>query len=542
MFSECERIIIEEAKNGEFTCRVLLNGKWVYLYSKYRPRFTVKIDCPNPTRPCVMLGLGLAYELESLREQTDQEIIVIEKHAVFMNFLRSHPELSKLLDDPSITFYTGDVIHLPENFPQKFNLIKNRVCQLDEDYYDCALAKLLPKRKNKRKRVLFFEHITIADDCILTLRESGFEVIKAPKLETEKVVDLINELKPDYLFSINFPTTVFEASQHFNIPSIFWAVDTPCFRLYNKDLRQKYVFLFVYDKFLVNDLRQKGTPNVYHMPVAANSLRLSNTVLSHEDKDKYGTDISFVGSTGYESEYNTSNMDQKFSPETLKYLYQLYEDQLNRTDKFILRDLVDEPLAELLKQESGLYLPVSDEICMSRLEKLTYLLGKKCNELERIAFVRTLASHYSFKVYGDEHWKTIEQKGLQYMGSAEHYHEMPKVFKSSKINLNIIRSYVDSGLPMRIFDVLGCGAFLVSNDRDEISELFTPGKDLVIYRDLKDLVEICDYYLQHDDERQNIASQGFETVKSEHDFRHRLLKIFELVDAEFSLARLSPAK
>ena len=95
----------------------------------------------------------------------------------------------------------------------------------------------------------------------------------------------------------------------------------------------------------------------------------------------------------------------------------------------------------------------------------------------------------------------------------------------------MIRVYVDGGLPMRVFDVLASGGFLVTNDREDIGRYFTNGKDLVVYRDLQDLIEIGKYYLQHEDERQRISRQGYETVKSGHTFVHRLKQIMEHVDA-----------
>ena len=42
---------------------------------------------------------------------------------------------------------------------------------------------------------------------------------------------------------------------------------------------------------------------------------------------------------------------------------------------------------------------------------------------------------------------------------------------------------------------------------------FTPGKDCVLYKDIDDLIEKIDYYLEHEDERKQIAEQGYRTIK-----------------------------
>lgn len=96
------------------------------------------------------------------------------------------------------------------------------------------------------------------------------------------------------------------------------------------------------------------------------------------------------------------------------------------------------------------------------------------------------------------------------------------------MNLNITRAFVETGLPMRVFDVLGSNGFLVTNNKYDISRYFRDGRDLVVYRDLKDLEEIIKYYLEHDNERETIKNQGFETRKVNHTYHIRIKKIWKL--------------
>lgn len=75
---------------------------------------------------------------------------------------------------------------------------------------------------------------------------------------------------------------------------------------------------------------------------------------------------------------------------------------------------------------------------------------------------------------------------------------MPLVFHYSKINLNITSKSIHDGLPLRIFDVLGCGGFLLTNYQTELAQWFTPGRDLECYTGEDDLLEKVDYYLTHE--------------------------------------------
>ena len=103
---------------------------------------------------------------------------------------------------------------------------------------------------------------------------------------------------------------------------------------------------------------------------------------------------------------------------------------------------------------------------------------------------------------------------------------MPKVFRTSRINLNISLKLIESGIPLRVFDVLASGGFLITNYQPEIAEVFEPGNDLVVYENMTDLVTKVMWYLKHDEERERIAKNGFDKVKRLCTFEKRLEQIF----------------
>lgn len=75
---------------------------------------------------------------------------------------------------------------------------------------------------------------------------------------------------------------------------------------------------------------------------------------------------------------------------------------------------------------------------------------------------------------------------------------MPQVFAHSKINLNMTCKSIRNGIPLRVFDVLGCGGFLLTNYQNDLSECFTIGEDLDIFTSPDDLLSKCEYYLSHE--------------------------------------------
>ena len=103
--------------------------------------------------------------------------------------------------------------------------------------------------------------------------------------------------------------------------------------------------------------------------------------------------------------------------------------------------------------------------------------------------------------------------------------EMPKVFHLSKINLNMTVKSIQTGLPLRIFDILGCGGFLLTNYQAELPEYFEIGKDLEAYSSMDELIDKCAFYLEHDDIRADIARSGYEKVKQYHTYSHRIAEM-----------------
>ena len=102
------------------------------------------------------------------------------------------------------------------------------------------------------------------------------------------------------------------------------------------------------------------------------------------------------------------------------------------------------------------------------------------------------------------------------------------IFYNSKINLNTTSKPIRTGLPQRIWDILGSGGFVLSNYQSEIPEIFKVGEHLELYGSFEELKDKCEYYLSHEKERKEIALAGFEEVAQNHTFTIRLDQLFKL--------------
>jgi spore maturation protein CgeB len=107
---------------------------------------------------------------------------------------------------------------------------------------------------------------------------------------------------------------------------------------------------------------------------------------------------------------------------------------------------------------------------------------------------------------------------------------MFRVLAASKIVVNyhsdIAQSYANN---MRLFEATGTGALLVTDWKDNLHEMFEPGKEVVAYRNLEECGELIQYYLEHNDEREAIAASGQRRTLESHTYLQRMRDLSGIV-------------
>lgn len=86
-------------------------------------------------------------------------------------------------------------------------------------------------------------------------------------------------------------------------------------------------------------------------------------------------------------------------------------------------------------------------------------------------------------------------------------------------------------LTRRVFEALGSGCFLITDRIPEstgLYQLFTPGRDLIVFWNRWDLFRKIRYYLRHPEERERIAENGYRKAISGHSAHQRAKQILEI--------------
>lgn len=342
-----------------------------------------------------------------------------------------------------------------------------------------------------------------------------FEEYLAVKLAGEQI---------DFVFSFNYFAVITKACQRADVPYMIWTCDSPLISMYNKNIFDSHNYIFTFDKSNCLEFQAMGVSHIWYLPLAVNAGKWQYVIEECDDLRAYQNDISFVGSLYERNSYDSLKAGL---PEYLRgYFDAAMWAQQCISGGNILEEMLTVPILEQLQEH---FVLEKSQDSFSNLELIfsTTVLGFKTAELQRRRALTELSKKYSVTVYSNS--DTSDLLRVRYGGSLDYESQMPKVFYGSKINLNYTIPNIKTGLPLRIWDVLGCGGFLMTNFQAEIPYYFTNKRELVCFETVDELVELCGYYLVHEEERIEIAKAGYECVKEKHDWQVRIKEMMEKV-------------
>ena len=320
-----------------------------------------------------------------------------------------------------------------------------------------------------------------------------------------------------FIFSVNYFPAIAEFCHIIQVPYVCWTVDCPVLELFSNSIKYDTNFIFLFDYAQYEYFQPQNPDHIFYLPLATNVNRW-NQVLSASCEKHSQDQISFVGSLYTEKcKYNAL----KLSSYTEGFLTGLMEAQLRLYGCNIIESaLTPQIIREIKTAADHFYAPDNTFTNTDSFVAAHDYIGFKLAETERIRTLNLLAEHFDVTLYTRSDTRPL--KNVQIKNGVQTLTEMPFVFANSKINLNITMRPIQTGLSLRVYDVMGCGGFLMTNFQSELTEYFTIGQDLEAYGSLDELVDKCAYYLSHEKERLIIARNGYEKVKQFHTYDQRI--------------------
>ena len=362
-----------------------------------------------------------------------------------------------------------------------------------------------------------------AETDVLDLEDEAF---------CEKIRNAIKKRAYDALFSINYNHKIAYVCHECDLPYLAWSYDAPIDLGYFDRLRYDTTHLFLFDRYDVNRLKdQYGARHVYHLPLAVNTERFDKCTCTAAEKQKYGAQISFVGqlySLNSEEAINTlSDFEKGYLNAVKDAQFKVYGENL--ITQCLTEEFMREVSTPAFRKAMGVvtYRGNEDEDEVLPSMGLEYLMQREVTKRERLLLLGLLSRHFQTALFSYETHSALQN--VETRGRVGYLDEMPKVFKSSDINLNITLRSIVTGIPQRCLDIMACKGFLLSNYQPELAEWFENEKDCVMYSSIEEALDYCNFYIENQTIRGRIAQKGYEAVKKRFSYEERLEKCFYIL-------------
>lgn len=388
------------------------------------------------------------------------------------------------------------------------------------------------------RKILFLEWESMGNDFAKqAFEEQGFAVelhpferkqedtSKSPRLAEA----LINKLFSDayeFVFSFNYFPIAAMACKACKVKYVSWTYDSPFVQLYDQSITFETNYAFVFDRKTCWDLWNRGVHTVYYLPMAAGVSYYDNLIPTEAQREQYDSDVAMVGSMYTDQKHNLWYHLEGIDDYTRGYLDSLIQAQKRIYGANVLEQALTESVMKAVQKVCPVYArPEGMET--AEWTFANYFLARQVTALERREILELLQEECRVQLFTRE--ETPELTKVKNRGRVDYYHQAPLVYKCGKIHLNISLRSIQTGIPQRAFDIMGCGGFLLSNFQSDFLDFFVPGEDLVLYESYQDLLDKVHYYLEHEEERRAIARRGYEKVKAHHTYRHRIQEMLEVL-------------
>ena len=342
--------------------------------------------------------------------------------------------------------------------------------------------------------------------------------------QLDSLRSFLSDISFDYLISYLFIPEISEICQKNGYKYICWVYDSPLISLYHPAVHNPCNYIFIFDRSEYEHMKSLNIPHLYYLPLGVNISRMGVLDITPSDEKQFSCDVSFVGSLYEDNSYNS-------------FISQIPEDLAIELKLYLLKNLcqwenvkpwpkVSQQMVNYMKEHFGADIWNRNQIDLD-LYLGILLLSRKLAEMDRTTVLNELAAIYPVELYTRSNCSNLQNVHIH--GGVDYYTDMSKIFFLSRINLNITLPSIETGLPQRIFDIMGSGGFVLTNYQKEIDEYFTIGKEIEVFHNLKELKEKTAYYLSHEKERLQIAINGYQKVRRNFSYQHQMMKILNII-------------
>jgi spore maturation protein CgeB len=156
------------------------------------------------------------------------------------------------------------------------------------------------------------------------------------------------------------------------------------------------------------------------------------------------------------------------------------------------------------------------------------LVGSRYDYRERL--VRALADR-PLRVWGSG-WRGVRDPVVRRLvaGGPVFGRDKLAVYAASTLSLNPHHPMNDIvGVNTRAFELAAAASCQVADFKEDLSTLFKPDEEVLVYRDLGELARLLDHFLARPDEARAIGDNARRRALAEHTLRHRVDEMLSVI-------------
>ncbi|MFV0423278.1 CgeB family protein [Oleidesulfovibrio sp.] len=347
----------------------------------------------------------------------------------------------------------------------------------------------------------------------------------------EHLLTAVIKFKPDFALTINHlgvdrEGILMELLERLQLPLASWFVDNPhlILYLYNK-LVSPWTALFTWDADNLDSLKQLGFKHVFHLPLGTDPSRfVPSKKLAQQHPLQ--ADVSFVGNSMV---YKVAQRMKagRFPASMLREYKQVAAGFSRSNERDVRRYLKADHPNVLAAYEK---LPEPEQ----RLAYETMITWEATRQYRSNCVRQTLI--FNPLIVGDKGWQiTFKNDRNKWRSHKElsYYSDLPWFYPLSAINFNCTSKQMKGAVNQRVFDVPACGAFVLTDWRYQMDELFEPQKEVAFYSEPKEAADMIRFYLANPSARNSIASAARKRILNEHTYEHRLQRLIRNMQQAF---------
>ena len=330
----------------------------------------------------------------------------------------------------------------------------------------------------------------------------------------------LTEVSYDVVVSVNFFPLVAQLCHKHHIKYLSWCYDSPLEERLKEYFSYETNYICLFDRIETAQYQTEGYTQVFHLPLAVNTERLDALTYTAAQAASYRADVSFVG------HLYDSPLDALLYPADdycKGFVEGLIQAQLRIYGYNFLDTLITD---EFLERLNDSFKKIGQTSVSLNRRGLSYAIAAQITHLERTFLIEQMGELYDTRFYSTRPYDFATP--VKSCGPVKYHTEMPGVFRYSRLNLCPTLKSIQSGIPLRSLDILGAKGVLLSNFQPELAEYFEDEKDVILYGSIEDAFAKADFYLKHEDLREEIAVNGYRRVREEFSYPDKIRQMFEV--------------